>query len=114
MFKFIRSIIATVTLVSFTACSSLPISENFQKSIFQGAKDKFFNQKNRWNDGSANWKKLQDRSLNDYLTRVGETVRKQTQVPTLEYVVVDTSVVQAASAYDTSTIFVTLGMLNSI
>jgi Zn-dependent protease with chaperone function len=110
--NFIRSFTAFLTLISFTACSSIPISEDLQKSIIRGAKDKFFTNSARQDVES--WKKLQDPFLNKYIAQIGEKVRKQTHVPVLEFVVVDTPVVQAVSVYDTSTIFVTLGMLNSI
>jgi hypothetical protein len=114
MINLIRSVIAAITLVIFSACSTLPISEDFQKSIIRQAKDKFFSSQNHWDDGSASWKPLQDQSLNRYVATVGEKIRKLTQVPQLEYVVVDTPTVQAVSSYGISTIYVTLGMLNSI
>jgi Zn-dependent protease with chaperone function len=105
-----KLIFSFILALSIFACSTpAPSPEDIGVAVIQEAKSQLF-KKNEFQD-IENWKPLQNDKARKYVTEIGNRVLAKSSVSSVEFIVIDTPLVQAISS-SSGEIYVSRGMLN--
>ena len=100
-----------LALSTFACSTPAPSPEDIGVAVIQEAKSQLF-KKDEYQD-IENWKPLQNDKARKYVTEIGNRVLAKSSVSSIEFILIDTPLVQAISS-SSGEIYVSRGMLNFI